>query len=669
MVKHYSKRASKKRAYKKRRTVKKSKNATRRKIQNGGDPEQFQMAAIVTMIVMFIVTLIAGPKLKKFFEIIALLAGATQRGGGVQTGGWNFGDLQAMGSSALGSVKNIGSSAFGSVKDMGSSALGSVSGKINQMSGTSPPDAANDSATQSPGAVQKALIANLTELKSDLLKENNPENTDALNCLSRIISRWSDKNKPLVSKPLSQLPSPPESESPIETIKNSIMAEYDNLKNAKLSMVEKIKQGSIIALRSIKTQFVESIDNKTRKLLDYIKFKYSLDDADIGCFLLLKDKFVKKLINDLTGDPTEKINAAIAQAKQDPRFSLFFGAAAKGKAALEAASAAAKNMFGNFFGSGNTPNLQATGTAMTLQSRNNAETDAETKRIAASNAATDAKNKRAAADAATKKVTDMNATAAAGGWSSDPNSPENQAFKQLKNQATKLRNAAKAAEEDVKIKETEAKAAEAVVDEAKAAAAAVTQTTPPSGGFLDNLNLNNLKARGARFLEKGKTTGASVLEQSKTLVKKVTRLVPIFGTNKLTEENFKEELIKIKTRFLKRFAEYYNIDNPDIDCLLRSGHVIISRNYKTEYAHIITDYGHSRDKVWKRGSWDITPDELYGRNGLNLKTFDSLKDRNDITFPIFQRRLELNEEVDDVKLTIKVDTSKTDITEVCRPAK
>ena len=681
MVKHYSKRASKKRAYKKRRTVKKSKNATRRrKIQNGGFQETWMLA--VTLLIPIIIAAVGGDKLLKFLEFISLFTGGTgaQGGGGVQTGGFfgisSIADLQAKAST-------LGANA----REKASTGLAAASGKFNEIRGATPTDPASTSAALPPGKLKVALISKLTELKDDLVKEKKPvDNAATLNCIDQIINSLSKTD--FDSPPPENLPSKPESVSPFETIKDGIMTEYNKLEGTQLSMVDKFKQGSITALGIIRVSIRKSIDTQTAKLLNYIKIKYRLSDPDIVCFRTLKNTFLNKFIKGLTGDLGVKITAAIEKLKQDPRVSFIFSGVDKLKSGLSGALSSAKGMFG--LGSGTTPNLQATGTAITLQSRSNAETDAKTKRDLAFNARTAARNKRAAANAATKKVDAMNAAAAAAVGTSAytvVDQKKEEEIKILRTNATTLRKDATAAEKDAEIKEAEAKAADAVFAEAKAAAAAVTQTPPPSGGVFDGL-----KAKSSGFLEQGKTAFDTVAKK----VKKATT-DNYSSTNGLTAENFKQEIIKMKDEFLKVLKLQYNIVNPDIDCLLRKSLVTIYKNFKREMVPDPDWTGHMTTG-WTRAKRDensIMPHELYkksfhysfgdpkpdrsdNKSGLLLDKIDDLITREDITFEYFKKLFELkpnkDEPLGDNRLTMRVtagrnnDEITNNITKFCPPA-
>jgi hypothetical protein len=101
MVKHYSKRASKKRAYKKRRTIRKLKMTMRRKMRmvGGATPEEELIKQLFPLIQQVLPDIfgVFMKNLGPFLQIIMLLAGAgmkmggskkrsTQRGGGLSQG-------------------------------------------------------------------------------------------------------------------------------------------------------------------------------------------------------------------------------------------------------------------------------------------------------------------------------------------------------------------------------------------------------------------------------------------------------------------------------------------------------------------------------------------------------------------------------------------------------
>ena len=236
-----------------------------------------------------------------------------------------------------------------------------------------------------------------------------------------------------------------------------------------------------------------------------------------------------------------------------------------------------------------------------------------------------------------------------------------------------------AAEADAKIKEDEAKAA---------AATAVTQTTPPSGGFFDGL-----KAKGTGFLEQGITAVETVAKK----VKKATT-DNYSSTNGLTAENFKQEIITMKNNFLKVLKTQYNIVNPDIDCLLRKSLVTIYRNFKYERVpdpdwtgHMIwgwTRAGRDENSIMPhqlyKKSFDYSfgdpkPDRPDNKSGLLLDKIDDLITREDITFEDFKKLFELkpnkkDEPFGDNRLTMRVTAGRdnikitNNITKFCPPA-
>ena len=87
MAKHYSKRASKNRAYKKRRTIRKLRNTIRRKIQRGGvSPEEARMIKLMLelapKVIPIILSLINLGNVELLMSIIKLLSGSGPRMGG-----------------------------------------------------------------------------------------------------------------------------------------------------------------------------------------------------------------------------------------------------------------------------------------------------------------------------------------------------------------------------------------------------------------------------------------------------------------------------------------------------------------------------------------------------------------------------------------------------------
>ena len=87
MAKHYSKRASKNRAYKKRRTIRKLRNTIRRKLHMvGGGPEEVMMIKLILQlashVIPIILSLINLENVELLMSIIKLLSGSGLRMGG-----------------------------------------------------------------------------------------------------------------------------------------------------------------------------------------------------------------------------------------------------------------------------------------------------------------------------------------------------------------------------------------------------------------------------------------------------------------------------------------------------------------------------------------------------------------------------------------------------------
>jgi hypothetical protein len=319
-----------------------------------------------------------------------------------------------------------------------------------------------------------------------------------------------------------------------------------------------------------------------------------------------------------------------------------------------------KGKFG--WGSGTTPDFQATGTALPLESRSNAETDAKEKRVAAFNAATNARNKRAAANAATKNVDEMTAAgikASGGQADANLNSPANKKLTELRKNATNLRNAAKAAEADAKIKEAKAVAAEAVVAEAKAA----TATAAADKGSMFN-GITNVFNKSAESVKGGLTKGAD-------FVKGFAR-TSMATTLPLTEENFKDQIKKMKEDFskiLEEFLSKYNMTTLDIDCLIKGGYVTISKytwvSKREQYKHRDGSYRTNTEWVQEWSNFDTS--NFY--KVLNLEKFYDLQTK-DITLKTFWTSLgEISQSELKLRMTLnKSKLEKIDIKTVCPPA-
>ena len=109
MAKHYSKRASKKRAYKKRRTIRRLRNTIRRKIQRGGTPEEIIIKELFKLLPEIISIISKNTGL--FMQILTLLLKIGRQMGGSkfrreQRGGGIPAKVQAELLAKLGELKS-----------------------------------------------------------------------------------------------------------------------------------------------------------------------------------------------------------------------------------------------------------------------------------------------------------------------------------------------------------------------------------------------------------------------------------------------------------------------------------------------------------------------------------------------------------------------------------
>ena len=84
MAKHYSKRASRKRAYKKRRTIRKLKTTLRRKIQRGGGTQEEKLIKLIMKLLPLVLPVVLA-NLNVFIKILSIILGS-----GVIRGGSKF---------------------------------------------------------------------------------------------------------------------------------------------------------------------------------------------------------------------------------------------------------------------------------------------------------------------------------------------------------------------------------------------------------------------------------------------------------------------------------------------------------------------------------------------------------------------------------------------------
>ena len=324
MAKHYSKRASKKRAHKKRRTVRKVRNTIRRKIQVGGIDGT---TSIIFMIILApFISLIGLDKIMLFLNILLILLGQQpmpmpgQRGGG---GLFNFNTLKdtlkSMGSAGIDTVKAKATAGFDTVKATATDGFDTVKGKaeglapIVQGIKDAAPDQLNNfignlrsikesgPTVPSGPSLKTRLIDKLTELKTKL-DEEPAMYGNASACLQKIIEKLQNGSINI------DKPNPTPVVEPIGNISDILKEAIEKAPEIQdSSMIDKITSKFTIGLGVLKTELTAKID----RLLERIYSKYGLDAEVRRCFTTLKNTLLDAII--------KKKDDAIAKVMNDDK--------------------------------------------------------------------------------------------------------------------------------------------------------------------------------------------------------------------------------------------------------------------------------------------------------------------------------------------------------------
>lgn len=249
MAKHYSKRASKKRAYKKRRTIRKFKTTLRRKIQSGGggSPEAELIKLILGLLPQILPVVFKN--LDVFIKILTIILGSEVRIGG---GGSKFSREQRGG---------------------GLSAL-----------------------------ARTQLLEQLNNLQESF--QADPE---VSKCIAHFITKYNAQPVDDTSVDTSSIEGAPQNiinpEQLLESELKSEIAETptvnENPPPTPESTIEKIKRILTERINSIKPQ----IDSQMEALFQKIRAKSGMNDADMECLRKIK----VAILADMSGKVSERI--------------------------------------------------------------------------------------------------------------------------------------------------------------------------------------------------------------------------------------------------------------------------------------------------------------------------------------------------------------------------
>jgi hypothetical protein len=226
MAKHYSKRASRKRAYKKRRTIRKLKTTLRRKIQRGGTSDEELIKLIMKLLPLVLPVVLTN--LNVFIKILSIILGS-----GVIRGGSKF-----------------------SREQRGGGGLSAVA--------------------------KQQLLTELGKLKASFRAD-----LAVSNCIDSFITKY--QAEPVVAIP-SDVVIEPITINPEELVKSEITVENPAVAETTIqpneSTIDKIK---IILAKGI-NGMKSKIDSQIEGLFQKINAKSGMDDADIVCLKKLKAK-------------------------------------------------------------------------------------------------------------------------------------------------------------------------------------------------------------------------------------------------------------------------------------------------------------------------------------------------------------------------------------------
>jgi hypothetical protein len=253
MAKHYSKRASKKRAYKKRRTIRKLKTTLRRKIQRGGgDSPEVELIKLILGLLPTILPFVFK-NLNVFIKILTIILGSGVR---IMGGGSKFSREQRGG---------------------GLSAL-----------------------------AKTQLLEQLNNLQVSF--QSDPAATA---CIDRFIIKYTAEPVDDTSVDTSSIEGAPQNEiNPAQLLQSELESEleYEIAETptgneipppTSESTIEKIKRILTKSINGIKSK----IDSQMEALFQKIRAKSGMDDADIEC--LRKIKFA--ILADMSGKVSERI--------------------------------------------------------------------------------------------------------------------------------------------------------------------------------------------------------------------------------------------------------------------------------------------------------------------------------------------------------------------------
>jgi hypothetical protein len=186
-----------------------------------------------------------------------------------------------------------------------------------------------------------------------------------------------------------------------------------------------------------------------------------------------------------------------------------------------------------------------------------------------------------------------------------------------------------------------------------------------AASLIDNIP-ESVKERTASFKDNLSQRVESVVGTAKAAAKEFSDVYKygtegIVTTEVLTEENFKEQLRKMKDDFIIKLKTVYKVENPDIDCLL-----------KKEYVKVYTNKICLQYSPTKCNSIDDTrPFNVFAKPKQfgNFNTFDELLDDPIVTLENFVIQHNLGR-LGGIKFSMKIDKDalgNKKIQMVCQP--
>lgn len=275
MAKRRTGKRSVKRAFKKRRTIRKFRKTMRRYVQSGGEINP-AITLIGGLALAFVLE--KSPKLMALLALLGM-AEMPQKGGTMMGGGFGFGGL-------IGNIKqSIPAAQFGLNPDSAINAARSITSKATETA-----TAFTSNAQTKTIAVSKDRVINaLNALKAAFNADSNVDpttKTNITNCVDQLVAK------------INQAPASAPENVTSEDITKSV-GDADDTTTAPEgeafdAMVKRVLNNKILLLKA-------KYETAMNARIQSFKTKYNLGDDDMKCINILKDAVLSDLINKKEG--------------------------------------------------------------------------------------------------------------------------------------------------------------------------------------------------------------------------------------------------------------------------------------------------------------------------------------------------------------------------------